>query len=100
MAGYCWSQAHQGFLTVELIRKHKCLQKECRCFEKIESHPYWEDKKKNQKKHKIGSAIKSAYLKGKISYKQYDELSSMYKRLGHGITLEELRKKMITFDIM
>lgn len=40
--GYCHCDRHRGYLSVKLIKKHKCLSKNCEFFEKYSNHPYWD----------------------------------------------------------
>ena len=28
--GYCWLEEHKGFLTLDLIERHHCLDKKCK----------------------------------------------------------------------
>lgn len=28
--GYCWSDLHKGYLTMDLLRRHDCLEKNCK----------------------------------------------------------------------
>lgn len=38
--GFCNNNIHRGFITKELIPKHKCLERKCIFFDAIEDHPY------------------------------------------------------------
>lgn len=40
--GYCHCRAHKGALTVQLMKKHCCLRKNCPMLQKNDEHPYWE----------------------------------------------------------
>lgn len=58
IAGYCHHNAHQGYLTVALLEKHDCIKKQCRCLEKFEEYPFWDNynrqaKAKARKKEEI-----------------------------------------------
>ena len=52
--GYCHYRLHKGYLTVRMVRTHKCTVKNCRYFEKFNNHRYWIDKeeKKQMKKER------------------------------------------------
>lgn len=41
LVGYCHYSLHPGNLTAKLMADHECLKKNCRCFEKNISCPYW-----------------------------------------------------------
>jgi len=41
----CFSKNHMGALTVQNMKHHKCLKKQCDAFVKFEDHPYWEQRK-------------------------------------------------------
>lgn len=51
--GYCWSETHRGYLTLPLMRAHKCIEKGCKHFQKYERAPYWNDKEINKAQKKI-----------------------------------------------
>ena len=40
---YCHSARHRGYLSPNLIRRHKCIEKHCSCLQKYD-HPYWDKK--------------------------------------------------------
>ena len=40
--GYCWMIGHRGYLTVQLMKEHQCLQKRCPHFQLYKEHSYWE----------------------------------------------------------
>lgn len=50
--GYCWSKLHRGYLTLQLMHKHECLQRQCSLLQKYEEHPYWRKKHKKQEQKK------------------------------------------------
>ena len=50
--GYCHLYAHQGILTTRLLKKHKCLSKNCPYIEKNQEHPYWEQRQRIKQKAK------------------------------------------------
>lgn len=39
--GYCWCDAHYGFLSKRLLDEHECLKKRCPFLEKFKSHGFW-----------------------------------------------------------
>lgn len=38
---YCHHENHIGYLNENLMKKHKCLEKQCRYLEKYEDKHYW-----------------------------------------------------------
>lgn len=42
---WCGHYKHRGYLSLNNMRNHKCLEKQCRYFVKI-AHPYWEEREK------------------------------------------------------
>lgn len=46
VCGYCFSHKHRGALTVQHMKKHKCLKKKCDRFAKFEDHNFWKRGKK------------------------------------------------------
>jgi hypothetical protein len=41
--GYCMFEGHSGFVTLDLMRIHKCELRKCRKFIKL-NHEYWDIK--------------------------------------------------------
>lgn len=41
ITGFCHNNAHKGFLTVTLMNKHNCVEKDCHYFERFKEYPYW-----------------------------------------------------------
>jgi hypothetical protein len=41
VCGMCFAKIHRGALTVEHVKKHKCLARQCDAFVKFDDHPYW-----------------------------------------------------------
>lgn len=42
---WCGHYKHRGYLSLNNMRNHRCLEKQCRYFVKI-AHPYWEEREK------------------------------------------------------
>lgn len=61
--GYCHHQKHRGWLTVQVMSEHNCLEKECRFFEKCE-HPLWTDE---------------SYMTKQINYKKLSRIKKYIK---------------------
>lgn len=41
----CFSRCHPGALTVQQMKQHQCLKKNCTAFKQFDDHPYWEQRK-------------------------------------------------------
>ena len=41
--GYCHRDAHKGYMTVEAVSQHSCLDYDCKYFEPFTNHPFWND---------------------------------------------------------
>ena len=78
--GYCHSKIHKGWLTMKDVRKHKCIEKQCNCFEKCENHPYWTERTIVKSASNIMSDIRKDYLKGKISKDVYEKYCREYNK--------------------
>ena len=50
--GYCWCKLHRGYLIASLLREHKCIENNCRYFQKFEEAQYWQQKEKEKQKRK------------------------------------------------
>lgn len=42
--GYCWYSLHRGYVTVAIMKKHRCTEKSCTYLEKFENAQYWAQK--------------------------------------------------------
>lgn len=47
--GYCHNSKHKGYLTVELLSEHNCVENDCFYFE-IKKHSLWRDPKYKTRK--------------------------------------------------
>lgn len=54
--GYCHHRQHKGYLSPNLIKCHKCVEKNCRYFSKYKDNIYW---------------IRKDVLKAKKKYDKY-----------------------------
>ena len=57
--GYCHCDRHRGYLNRTLIKKHCCVEKNCKFLEKYKNHTFWHIKKKKTFKYK---GVKGAKL--------------------------------------
>lgn len=50
-----WCRYHHTHLTKNQILRKNCLGKQCKCLDKILSHPYWEQREKKKELKKGGN---------------------------------------------
>lgn len=48
LVGYCHCLEHTGYITVNILEKHDCINKKCLRLEKFENYPFWENRKRQQ----------------------------------------------------
>jgi hypothetical protein len=58
VTGYCSNSWHRGYVTKTVFKRHKCIEKGCRFFEKFDEFPYWirraqSESKKFEKKQEL-----------------------------------------------
>lgn len=41
----CFCKSHRGALTVEQLKKHKCLLRKCGALKKFDDHQFWMQRK-------------------------------------------------------
>ena len=59
--GYCFCDTHRGYISKELLKSHKCLQKQCPFLRKNEEHPYWNDREKRREDKKLKKFMSKTY---------------------------------------
>ncbi len=42
IVGFCHYYLHKGYLTANMLKNHKCCEKECSLLQKFEEYPYWQ----------------------------------------------------------
>lgn len=54
IAGFCYNKTHRGYLNIDLLQRHDCVNKNCPFLKKFEDYPYWTGraaiKRENKKK--------------------------------------------------
>lgn len=66
LVGFCYCNAHKGYITKNLLKKHECIEKQCPFLRKFEDYPYWiELQQKKEKKEQIKAERKLASLEEK-----------------------------------
>lgn len=76
--GYCHYGEHLGYLTQADMKEHRCSEKNCRYFEKMDS-PQWEMQEKKKANSKLMTKVRKRYLAGEISNTVFSELETEYK---------------------
>lgn len=56
--GYCHYKIHYGGITRDILKKHECVSKQCKYFEKYEDSPYWLRVKQNIERKALRKEIK------------------------------------------
>lgn len=41
---FCHNKVHKGYLTINMVKQHKCQEKQCKYFSKYQDNPYWKEK--------------------------------------------------------
>lgn len=55
LVGYCHYKLHKGYISLNILKDHRCVKKDCPFLEKFEDHAYWITEKRIKKaveKHK------------------------------------------------
>lgn len=61
---YCNNPKHFGYLSVKLIKNHKCLDKQCRYLQPYEDKPFWINRKRIKREKKLKEYIKKGNIEG------------------------------------
>ena len=48
--GFCKNIKHMGYITVPILTRRQCLEKECSCFVPLKEHPFWGKQERKQEK--------------------------------------------------
>ena len=62
-AGFC--KYHHCYVTVAEMRKHECLQKQCKNLIRMEQHPWWAERERKKQLRKERKAALNARLGGR-----------------------------------
>ncbi len=62
--GYCRYYKHYGALSINMMKKHRCLEKRCPYFEKNLNKGYWEQKKEINRMAKEAKLKNPKYTQG------------------------------------
>ena len=61
---YCHNPKHLGYLSLRLIKCHKCLDKHCKYLHPYEEKPYWIDRKRRRNDKKLKEYIRKGNIEG------------------------------------
>ena len=99
IVGICHNLIHKGYVTVTLLNKHECIEKECPFLERFENYPFWirytarEKQKANIKKAKK-KRLKIEQEQKEKAARETDNLRelahTLVDRLGYSIVITRI----------
>lgn len=93
IVGFCYYAGHQGYITVRLMKEHKCVEKNCALLKVFENMPYWREQRK-QSEEKLRR--KKLAQQQKYKKRKEEELLNNYKNEAQKIADEYGFKIKIT----
>lgn len=87
----CHYTRHPGYLSVNLMKTHQCLKKECSLLERNKEHSVFKKKKKDINIKKRDKGVRKLYLEDKMDLDSYKEIS---RYLADSIGLREAAKRL------
>lgn len=51
--GYCHNRTHRGFVTVDAMKDHKCMEKACPFLQIFDEHPYIQKKERQNLENRV-----------------------------------------------
>jgi len=61
---FCHNPQHKGHLSKNLIKCHKCLDKQCRYLQIYSEHEYWKSRTRKRNDKKLRELIKNNDIEG------------------------------------
>ena len=61
---FCHNPQHKGHLSKNLIKCHKCLDKQCRYLQIYSEHEYWKSRTRKRNDKKLRELIKKNDIEG------------------------------------
>ena len=61
---YCHNPQYLGYLSVKLIKCHKCLDKHCKYLHPYENNPFWVKRRRVKQEKKLREYIKKDNIEG------------------------------------
>ena len=74
----CHNPTHRGYLSVPSMQDHKCLEKSCPYFQRIQ-HDYWIMREQKKMESKIMRKIRALYTSNQISLDDFREAERVYR---------------------
>lgn len=96
--GWCANRIHAGALYVKHLKKHQCVEKNCKYLRKNTEHQFWRQEETRKQKAKLGRTLRKAYLESLISLQQYKDLGQRLKET-HNLTAFEQELKSYIGDL-
>lgn len=86
LVGICHNPIHKGYLSVTLLNKHDCIDKECRYLERFEDYPYWvrqrnKESEKNRRKEKIRQSDRKQRIDKRSRIRRWKCFAPLLNRL-------------------
>lgn len=70
LVGYCHCSKHKGYVTVNLLKNHDCINKNCFYLEKFEDYPFWIHLMNAQKTKEQRKLVKKHNMEFQAAHKQ------------------------------
>ena len=75
----CTNYKHSGLLSVNNMKKHKCLEKQCRYFIPLTDHPYWKQREKKISDKKYRKRIRQ--INDTIKYGTDEQIGCLIEKI-------------------
>lgn len=93
IVGYCHNIIHKGALTSQLLKEHKCIEKECTYFKKCTKAGFWEAQERTRK---MKEKSKERKKQTKLKKQENDEIINEIKSCAEKIVIETSYNIMVT----
>ena len=60
IAGRCHNNIHRGYLDIDLLQRHDCINKKCHFLERFDDYPFWVEYNKNARVKEIKKRIRKS----------------------------------------
>ena len=75
IAGFCHCLIHTGYLTINAMERHDCINKDCVFFEKFNDFPYWLNEQRKEQER-----LKNRKIKEKKKQRQERHQSALQEK--------------------
>ena len=101
LVGYCHYYGHKGYLLRKHMKEHKCLERDCKHFEKNEDSQYFSSADFTKRVRKVGQKLKKLWVKGLMTSSEYIDVNNDLQRVHSVKSLDDFldRQVRITVDI-